>query len=89
MVSEPGVSIDRDQAQDLDGLLAGAHGATHTFDRIAGAHAHAAREAVREAFVSSLGTSLKISAALIAAGLVLSMALMRWTPRMTRARWRP
>ena len=75
MVSERGVSIDRDQAQDLD--------------RIAGAHAHAAREAVREAFVSSLGTSLKISAALIAAGLVLSMALMRWTPRMTRARWRP
>ena len=39
----------------------------------------AAREAIREAFVSALGTSLKISAGLILLGPILSMALMRKT----------
>ena len=76
-VEERGVSIDRDQAQALDGVLAGADGATQTLHQIAGDQAHAAREAVREAFVSALGTSLKISAGLILLGLILSMALMR------------
>jgi MFS family permease len=33
--------------------------------------------AVREAFVSALGTSLKISAALVAVGIVLAVALLR------------
>ena len=77
LVGESGVSIDRDQAQSLDGVLAGAQDATQTLDRIAGSHAHAAREAIREAFVSALGTSLKISAGLILVGLLLSMVLMR------------
>jgi EmrB/QacA subfamily drug resistance transporter len=77
LVDERGVSIDREQAQALDGVLAGADGATRTLQQIAGDQAHAAREAIREAFVSSLGTSLKISAGLILLGLILSMALMR------------
>jgi hypothetical protein len=34
-------------------------------------------DAVREAFVSALGTSLKLSAALILAGLVLAIVLLR------------
>jgi EmrB/QacA subfamily drug resistance transporter len=74
-----GVSITRAQAQDLDGLLAGASGAQRSLDRIAGDRSGQVEEAVREAFVSSLGTSLKLSAALIAVGLLLTIALMRRT----------
>ena len=77
-VGEAGVKISSSQAEQLDGVLAGADGAQKTLDQIAGsADASAVREAVREAFVQSLGTSLKISAGLILVGLVLSMILMR------------
>jgi len=72
-----GVHIGRSQAQDLDGILAGASGATKSLQQIAGAKAPEVKNAVREAFVDSLGTSLKLSAGLIALGLVLSMILMR------------
>ena len=59
-------------------MLAGTSGATQTLDRLAG-HRRARRstEAVREAFVSALGTSLKLSAGLVAAGLVLAIVLLR------------
>jgi EmrB/QacA subfamily drug resistance transporter len=76
-VGDAGVEISRSQAQDLDGILAGAAGAERTLERIAGSDVHAVREAVREAFVSSLGTSLQISATLIVIGLVLTIVLMR------------
>jgi len=76
-VGAAGVEITRSQAQDLDGVLAGAPGSVETLKRIAGDDASEAREAIREAFVSSLGTSLKISAALIVLGLILSVVLMR------------
>ena len=76
-VGEAGVRITRDQAEQLDGVLAGASGATKTLDRIAGSDSKAVEEAVREAFVSSLGTSLKISAGLILVGLLLSLILIR------------
>ncbi len=79
LVTKAGVKIDTAQARELDGLLAGAPGAKDTLDRIAGSDAKAAEEAVREAFVSALGTSLKLSAALVLVGLVLSMLLMRRT----------
>ena len=76
-VSASGVQISRTQAETLDGVLAGAPGSTQTLDRIAGHDAAAVREDVREAFVSSLGTSLKVSAGLILLGLLLSTVLMR------------
>lgn len=72
-----GVRIDKDQAQQLDGLLAGASDAQQTLDRIAGDRAREVQEGVREAFVDALGTSLRISAAVIATGLVLTIVLMR------------
>lgn len=74
-----GVAVTRAQAQDLDGLLAGASGARHTLERIAGSHASEVHAAVREAFVTALGTALKLSAALVAAGLVLAVVLLRRT----------
>jgi hypothetical protein len=79
LVEEQGVEVDRDQAQELDGVLSGASNATNELKQIAGSKADEVRQAVTDAFVSALGTSLKVSAALIVAGLVLAMALMRRT----------
>jgi len=75
--AERGVDISSAQAKDLDGLLAGSSGAQQTLDQIAGDRSSEVREAVREAFVSSLGTALKLSAVLIVVGLVLSVMLLR------------
>jgi MFS family permease len=72
-----GVSISAAQAQELTGVLAGTPGAQAALDRIAGARAPGIDEAVREAFVDALGTSLVLSAALVALGLVLTIVLMR------------
>jgi EmrB/QacA subfamily drug resistance transporter len=73
-----GVTISDAQAEDLDGLLAGASDAEKTLDSIAGkADASSVMDAVREAFVSSLGTSLKIAAALVLVGLILATVLIR------------
>lgn len=74
---DKGVHITRAQAQDLDGLLAGASGAQQTLQKIAGGKSKQVEEAVREAFVDALGISLKLSAVLIAIGLVLTIVLMR------------
>lgn len=73
-----GVTIGDAQAENLDGLLAGASDAQRTLDSIAGkAEASNVMDAVREAFVSSLGTSLKIAAALVLVGLILATILIR------------
>ena len=58
-------------------MLSSTPGAEHALDQLAGADAAAVEHAVREAFVSALGTSLKISAALVAVGIVLATALLR------------
>ena len=58
-------------------MLAGATNARQTLESIGGSDVDATREAVRQAFVDSLGTSLKLSAALILVALVLSLVLMR------------
>lgn len=71
------VTVTRSQAEQLDGVLAGTPGATQTLDQLAGGRAAELTTVVREAFVSALGTSLKLSAALVAAGLVLAIVLLR------------
>jgi len=76
-VAKTGVTVSHDQAQDLDGVLAGAAGATKTLHEIAGSKAAEVEHALREAFVDSLGTSLKLSAALIVIGLILALILIR------------
>jgi hypothetical protein len=77
LTADAGVHISKSQAQSLDGLLAGAPGSEHALHQIAGSHASEVHHAVSEAFVSALGTSLKISAGLVAVGLVLTLILMR------------
>ncbi|MBX5442503.1 MAG: MFS transporter [Solirubrobacteraceae bacterium] len=74
---DAGVTVSRGQAQELDGLLAGTSGAQRTLRDIAGDRAAEVHEAVREAFVSALGTALKLSAALIVVALVLALVLLR------------
>lgn len=76
-VGKLGITIDDGQAQSLDGVLSGASGATQTLDKIAGHDTAAVKAAVEQAFVDSLGTSLKISAALILLALILSVVLLR------------
>jgi EmrB/QacA subfamily drug resistance transporter len=75
--SDKGAQITADQARQLDGLLAGGSDATKSLHQIAGSHAAQVHEAAREAFVSALGTSLKVSTAIVLAGLILSVVLMR------------
>jgi EmrB/QacA subfamily drug resistance transporter len=77
LATEAGVRVTEDQAQELDGVLAGAPGAHRALERIAGDGAPQVLRAVREAFVSALGTSLKLAAALAFAGLLLTVILMR------------
>jgi hypothetical protein len=77
LVGNAGVKISRDQALELEGVLAGTPGAKHTLDSLAGSDTSAVVDAVREAYVSALGTSLKISAALVLVGIVLAVALLR------------
>jgi EmrB/QacA subfamily drug resistance transporter len=76
-VAKTGITISEDQARSLDGVLAGADGATKTLDRIAGGKTAEVERALREAFVDALGSSLRLSAALIAIGLVLALILIR------------
>jgi EmrB/QacA subfamily drug resistance transporter len=78
--AEVGVRLSDAQAQQLDGLLAGAPGAQRTLMQLAGEHAATVRAGVRDAFVDALSTSLKLSAVLIAIGLVLTLVLMRNEP---------
>ena len=77
LAGDAGVQVSRDQALELEGVLAGTPGAKHTLDSLAGSDTSAVEHAVREAFVSALGTSLKISAALVLVGIVLAVALLR------------
>lgn len=77
LVDQAGVTITADQAQTLDGILAGTAGATGALDKLAGADVQAVTSAVREAFISALGTSLKVSGALVVVGAILAMVLLR------------
>jgi hypothetical protein len=76
-IDETGVHITTSQARELDGVLAGASGATQALHQIAGRDVREVRDAVSDAFVSALGSSLKLSAALVLLGLILTIVLMR------------
>lgn len=77
LVGDTGVEIGREQAQQLAGVLAGSPTGERTVDQIAGGHAHGVEEAIREAFVSALGTSLKVSGVLVLLGALLAVVLLR------------
>lgn len=78
-VGDKGVTVTSEQAQELDGLLSGTPGAHHTLEKLSGGHAGEVEAAVREAFVSALGTAFKLSAFLVLIGVGLAVALLRNT----------
>jgi EmrB/QacA subfamily drug resistance transporter len=77
LVGDAGVTVSRSQAQELEGVLSGTPGAHHTLDQISGTDASSVEHAVREAFVSALGTSFKLAGVIIVIGIVLAIALLR------------
>lgn len=77
LVKDAGVDVSRDQAMQLEGVLSGTPGAQQTLDHLSHGDTSQIEHAVREAFVSALGTSLKISAALVLVGIVLAVVLLR------------
>lgn len=76
-VGQAGVGIGRAEAQELVGVLAGSPHGEKTIAAVAGGHVKAVEEAVREAFVSALGTSLELSAFLVLVGVGLALVLLR------------
>ncbi len=77
LAAERSIKLSESAAQDLDGLLAATPEAAKALESSAGLSSAQAEAVVREAFVSALGTSLKLSAALVLAGLLLTIVLMR------------
>jgi hypothetical protein len=77
LLSDKGIDVSDDQARELNGLLAGTPGAKHEVEKLADGDVKGAEEVIRESFVEALGTSLKLSAALVLLGLVLAVVLLR------------
>jgi hypothetical protein len=77
LAGDAGVSVTDAQAQELEGVLSGTPGAQHELDKLSGTDVSQVEHAVREAFVSALGTPLKISPALVAVGILLAVVLLR------------
>lgn len=77
---EAGVTLTDAQAQELDGLLAGSSQATEALHQLAPGRTNEVETAVREAFVSALSFSLKLSAVVVFLGAVLAALLLRRQP---------
>jgi len=75
-----GVTISDGTASTLSGLLAGTPSATTALDAFPAAQQPALRTAVRDGFLSALGTTMALSFAIVVAGLVLAVALIRRRP---------
>jgi EmrB/QacA subfamily drug resistance transporter len=86
LVGDAGVKIGRGDAEQLIGVLGGSAGSEGTLERIAGGHAQAVEAALREAFVSALGTALELSGVLILLGIVLAAVLLRRSTPVDAAR---
>jgi EmrB/QacA subfamily drug resistance transporter len=86
LVRDAGVRVGPDDAQQLIGVLGGSAGSEQTLERIAAGHVQAVEAALHEAFVSALGTALKLSGVLILFGIVLAAALMRRSTPVDSAR---
>lgn len=76
-VTAAGVPVDSATAEQLDGVLSGAPGAQQLLQQVAGSDAAAVQQAVSDAFISALGTSLKLSGLLVLLGALLAVLLLR------------
>jgi EmrB/QacA subfamily drug resistance transporter len=75
-----GIELSDSAASTLDGLLAGTPSATQLLDRYSAAEQDTLRNAVHDGFLSALGTTMTLSLAIVAVGIVLTFALIRRRP---------
>ena len=75
-----GIDLSDSAASTLDGLLAGTPSATQLLDRYSAAEQETLRNAVHDGFLSALGTTMTLSLAIVAVGIVLTFALIRRRP---------
>jgi EmrB/QacA subfamily drug resistance transporter len=85
LATSKGIKLTQAGAQQLDGLLAGSPAAQQAAHRLGQGRDAEVTHAVREAFVSALGSTMKLSAAIGVAGLVLTIAIMRGRGRSAPA----
>jgi hypothetical protein len=72
-----GVRLSDAGAQTLDGLLAGTPTASHALVSYPTAQHAPLMAAVREGFISALGTTMELSFGLVVVGIVLTLLLIR------------
>lgn len=77
---ERGVTLTSAAAQSLDGLLSRAPSALEALRGFPRAERDAIHEAVREGFLSSLGTTMALSLSIVAVGAVVAITLIRRRP---------
>ena len=78
--ADRGVHITAAAARSLDGLLSGTADATHALATYPASEQPALRAAVHDGFISALATTMELSFALVAAGIVLTLLLIRRRP---------
>lgn len=80
LAAQGGVGISSEQAESLDGLLAGDPAARATLEQFSRADRGTLEEAVREAFVDALGDAYRVGGLVALGGLVLALVLIRRRP---------
>ncbi len=75
--ADRGVHITDAAARTLDGLLSGTPDALHALATYPASEQPAVRAAVHDGFISALATTMELSFALVAAGIVLTLLLIR------------
>jgi MFS family permease len=72
-----GIHVSHSTASTLDGLLAGAPSAQHALNAFPASEHASLMAAVKHGFISALGTTMELSFALVVAGIVLTLLLIR------------
>jgi EmrB/QacA subfamily drug resistance transporter len=72
-----GIELSDSAASTLDGVLSGTPSATRLLDRYSAADRETLTNAVHDGFLSALGTTMTLSLAIVAVGIVLTLALIR------------
>jgi hypothetical protein len=80
LAADAGVRISSDQAENLDGLLAGAPGAQSTLEQFSKADQGTLEDVTHEAFVHALGDAYRLGAFVALGGLLLALVLIRRRP---------
>lgn len=80
--AQAGVAISRDTAGTLEGLLSGTPSATKALASFPADQQATLHAAVRDGFLSALGTTMALSLGVVVVGIVLTLALIRRQPTL-------